>query len=335
MLKPSLVAMSLFTFLASCFGGRKQPEKAPAQPYQRFPETDVTGVRFEHIELQDGFDMKTFFIAPDKRHLYALAYKAFGERIPDDPRQPKRIDARIFELDSKGKVLRHLELKDMDDSWGSSMGLIGNELMVYSGDYFIVINTSTLEIAEKIPVWHEQHFQTKEDIELMTRDEYIPAYMKVFDAAMEKCTDCHWLVWPSGKCFVYVAGPMGKRTLWTPLTYAEDDIAPYRDRFPAMSPSMNPAADTTAGGAEFTVTDGTVRLHEEDVLDGGQELDYPNYKFRSIVQYGLTMGARTLHFSTTDQKRHDARIGFSDNRHLTTADGAVWVRYMGWLYRIE
>lgn len=334
MRKPLLSAMSLLTFLVSCFGGRK-PEKAPVQPYVRFPETDVPGLKFEHIELPDGFHMKSFFVSTDKQHLFVLAYKDFGARIPDDPRPPERTDSRIFELDSKGKVLRQLEFRDTDDTWGASMGMIGDELMFYTGDNFLVINTVTLKVAEKIPVWYDQHFPTKQNIELMTRDEYIPAYQALFDAAIAKCTNCHWLEWPSGKLFVYSAGAVGKRVMWSPVTYMDEVVDPLKKRFPPIDVSRNPTADTTAGGDNFTITDGSAIVKEEAWLDGGRELDYPNYKDRSIVQYGLTIGSRVIHFSTTDQKRQDARLGFSDNRYLATSDGAVWVKYMGWLYRIE
>lgn len=327
--------MSLFTFLASCFGAPKEPKKPPAVPYPRFPETDVAGLKFEHIELEDGFSMKTFFIAPDKQHLYVLAYKDFGKRIPDDPRPPERTDTRVYELDSKGVIKRHVEFRNTDDVWGSSMGMIGDELMLYSGDQFVVINTTSFTAKEKIPVWHEQHFPTKQNIELMTRDEYIPAYEALFDAAIEKCADCHWLVWPSGKYFVYVAGPPGKRAMWSPLTYEDVRIDPLKKKFPAIAVAVNPNVVESTKTSGFKATDGAVTIHEEEILDGGKELDYPNYKYRSIVNYALTIGTRVIHFSTTDQKRQDARIGFADNVYLTTADGAAWVRYMGWLYRIE
>lgn len=323
--------MSLFTFLASCVGARTEAAKATVAEHPRFPETDAAGVTFEHIVLPDGFSMKTFFIAPDKQSLYALAYKDFGTRIPDDPRPAERTDIRVYELDTKGVAKRHLELRNTADVYGSSVGMIGDELMMYTGDQFVVINTTTLTSKETIPVWHEQHFPTKQNIELMTRDEYIPAYEKLFDAALKDCTHCHWLVWPSGKYFVYVSGPPGKRAMWSPLTYEDHIIDPLKKRFPTITVAENVRAGTNGGG--FMVTDGAVTIHEEDILDGGRELDYPNYKDRSIVQYAMTIGSRILHFSTTDRKRQDARIGFADNAYLTTADGAVWVRYMGWLYR--
>lgn len=326
--------MSLFTFLAGCFGARKEPSKPPAVPHPRFPDTDVAGLKFEHIELADGFSMKTFFIAPDKQHVYVLAYKDFGKRIPDDPRPPERTDTRVFELDAKGVIQRHVELKNTGDSWGSSMGLIGDELMLYTGDDFVVVNTKSFTAKEKIPVWYDQHFPTKQNIELMTRDEYIPAYEALFDAAIKNCTNCHWLVWPSGKYFVYVSGPPGKRAMWSPLTYEDERIDPLKKQFPPVAVSVNPNVNDGVKGGGFTVTDGAAKIHEEDILDGGRELDYPNYKDRSIVQYALTIDTRVIHFSTTDQKRQDARLGFADNMYLTTADGAVWVRYMGWLYRI-
>lgn len=66
-----------------------------------------------------------------------------------------------------------------------------------------------------------------------------------------------------------------------------------------------------------------------------QHAAVPNNSYRSIVNFVLTVGTREIYFSTTDQNRKDARIGFADNVYLTTADGAVWVRYMSWLYRRE
>lgn len=327
--------MSLFTFLTGCFGARKEPERPSATPFPRFPDTDVTGVKFEHIGLEDGFSMKTFFISPDKQHVYVLAYKDIGKRIPDDPRPPERTDARLIELDMKGVAKRRIELPHTRDAWGSSMGLIDDELMFLTGDHLIVLDTKSFKPRERIPVWYDQHFPTKQNIELMTRDEYLPAYEALFDAATRDCTTCRWLVWPGGKQYVYVPGPAGKRAAWEPLTYEDEVIDPLKKRFPPIAVSLNPTMTGGVEGGHFTVTDGAAKIVEEAILDGGRELDYPNYKSRSIVQYALSIGTRVLHFSTTDQKRQDARLGFADNIYLTTADGAVWVRYMGWLYRIE
>ncbi|MEO7999528.1 MAG: hypothetical protein ABI852_18900, partial [Gemmatimonadaceae bacterium] len=135
--------------------------------------------------------------------------------------------------------------------------------------------------------------------------------------------------------FVYVSAPAGKRAMWSPLTYEEVRIDPLRKKFPLIAVTDNPNVYDGVKGGGFKATDGAVTIHEEELLDGGKELDYPNYKYRSIVNYALTIGTRVIHFSTTDQRRHDARVGFADNVYLTTADGAAWVRYMGWLYRIE
>ena len=332
MRKPVLGAMTILSFLAGCFGARK-PEKVAVKPYPRFPETDVPGLAFEHIELGNGFQMKPSSSLPTNSTCTRSATRTRGTRAPDDPRPAERTDAAIFEMDPNGKPLRHLELRGSDDGWGTSIGMIGNELMFYSGDHFIVINTSTMKVAEKIPVWHEQHFPTKQDIEMMTRDEYIPAYLEKFDAAMEKCTDCHWLVWPSGKYFVYVAGAAGKRALWSPIDYTAETIEPLKKKFPTISVVTNPGADS--GVSNPTIVDGSAKIREEAEIDDGQELDYPNYKNRSIVQYELTIGSRVIHFSTGDRNRQDRRVGFADNNYITTADGAVWLRHMHWLYRVQ
>ncbi|MCB0652194.1 MAG: hypothetical protein KDC85_13035 [Saprospiraceae bacterium] len=39
-------------------------------------------------------------------------------------------------------------------------------------------------------------------------------------------------------------------------------------------------------------------------------------------------------FSTTDLDQHNLHLNFSDNLMLSLADGSVWVRYEGLLYRM-
>ena len=330
--------MSLLSLLAGCFGrsAADRPTRAPAE-YPRFPATDVAGVAFRPVALDPGFSVRSFFLAPDKQRLYVLGDRRAGGDPPDRPR------LRLFALDVTGTITHRLDLKPTDGGWGASLGMVGDELLLYAGDHFVVLDPASLTARERIPVWHEEHFPTAADIELMTPDEQRAAYVPLMDAALAHCPTCRWLEWPSGKYFVFVTGAtgrargtsVGRRAAWSPLTYEDAVIAPLKQRFAPLAVATNPRVSSDAGGDHLTVVDGAVQLREEDVLSGGTELDYPNYKPRVVVQYALTVGGRVLHFSTTDRQRHDRRVGLADNAYLTTADGAAWVRYMGRLYRIE
>src|SRR5687767_605096 len=97
--------LSLLSFLAACFGQKSsESPKQPTAEYPRFPATDVTGATFERISLDEGFVMKTFFIAPDKQTVYVFAYKEDDDGGPDSPYPVKRSDVRMFALDAKGKI---------------------------------------------------------------------------------------------------------------------------------------------------------------------------------------------------------------------------------------
>ena len=299
---------------------------------------------FRPVTLDAGFAVRSFFLAPDKQRLYVLGEHRAGGQSPDRPR------LRLFALDVTGTITHRLDLTPTDGGWGASLGLLGGELLLFAGDHFVVLDPPSLTARERIPVWHEEHFPTAADIALMTPDEQRAAYVPLMDAALAHCPTCRWLEWPSGKYFVFVAGAPGEvrakarrqaagrasgtRAAWSPLTYEDAVIAPLKQRFAPLAVATNPHVSSDAGGDHLTVVGGAVQLREADVLSGGTELDYPNYKRRVVVQYALTVGARVLHFSTTDRGRHDRRVGFADNGYLTTADGAAWVRYMGQLYRI-
>jgi hypothetical protein len=328
--------MWVLSLLASCFG-RKTPEerRTPVAEYPRFPATDVAGVEFARVALDDGFRMQSFFIAPDKASVYVLGYRSYEGRDPDGPHLVELTDLRLFALDVKGRIVRRLDMKRTDDAWGSSMGMIGDELLLFTGDQFVVLDATSFKARERIPVWHDQHFPTKDDIEMMTPDEQRDAYAPLMDAALRDCAACRWLEWPSGKYFVFVEGARGRRAAWSPMTYEDRVIDPLRARFAPLAVSMNPRVSTDPGGDGFTAADGALTIREEDLLSAGTELDYPNYKSRMVAQYALTAGGRVAHFSTTDRKRHDLRLGFADNAYLATADGAAWVRYMGGLFRLD
>jgi hypothetical protein len=328
--------MWVLSLLASCFGRKTPAEREPTvAEYPRFPATDVADAAFALVALDDGYRMKSFFIAPDKASVYVLGHRSYEGKDPDGPYLVELTDLRLFALDAKGRITRRFDMKRTDLAWGSSMAMIDGELLVLTGDQFVVIDAASFRARERIPVWHDQHFPTAGDIEMMTPDEQRDAYVPLMDAALRDCAGCRWLAWPSGQYFVMAPGPRGKRAAWSPLTYADEVVAPLRQRFAPLTPSMNPHVSTDAGGDGFTAVDGDATLREEDLLSGGTQLDYPNYKGRMVAQYALTTGPRVVHFSTTDRDRQDLRLGFADNVYLTTADGAVWVRYMGELFRME
>jgi len=330
---PILLAMSILSLLFGC-NPKKTPPKAEEWP--RFPETDNPYIKIEPVQLDSGFLARSFFIQQDKQHVYVLGYKKDARRNPDDPSERETSDFRLYAIDTEGRPKRHLNLMRIDRYWGGSFGMLDNQLMIRLGDYFLVLDIAKFTIQEKISVYDKQFFPSKQKVELMTFDEQRDAYQALFDEMLEKCTGCKWLDWtPGGEYLVFVPGPAGKRSAWSPMSYEDELLADLKSRFELISVPLNPQTNNTQDGSEMYISDAGAKIREAEYLSGGTELDYPNYKNRSVLQYEMTLGDKKLHFSTTDKKRHDLRLRFSDNAMLSTADGAAWVTYEGVLYRIE
>lgn len=329
-----LFTMSLFSLLFGC-----NTKKTPAKPQEwpRFPETDHPAAKVVSVPLDSGFWVKSFFITPEKQYVYVLGYRkiipAMEEGEVLDPNQRDLADFRLYCLDSKGQIKHRLNLTQQRAYESSSFGLLGNQLMLQFGDQFLVLDAQKFAIQEKIPVYDTQYFPSKQEVEMMAPDEQRDAYQLLFDALLEKCTSCKWLHWiPGGQYYVFVQGSAGKRAAWSPMSYEDGLLADLKSRFDSIVPSMNPKAVI---GDHFYCADGPAQLREIEYLSAGTELDYPNYKSRTVLQYEMIVGDKTLHFSTTDKKRHQLRVGSPDNLMLSTLDGCAWVEYEGILYRVE
>lgn len=333
---PILLTMSLFSILFGC-EEQKKPEKPPME-WPRFPATDKPQVQFVAIGL-DHFSIKSFFIAEDKRSVYVL-----GKRSSEAPKKRKegfeprpgefgQVDCRLFCLDTKGKIKYHKDILRTDWLDGGSFGLLEGQLLLRVGDCFLVLDPKTFAILEKIPVHDPTYVPWKETER--TRDEQQADYQRQFDQLYQKAT-AKWLDWlPVPEYLVFVQGPSGKRSAWFPMTYEDDLLADLKKRFEPILVARNPNIVVSETGANFTITDGPSKIKEADCLSAGTQLDYPNYKNRSVLQYEMILGNKTLRFSTTDKDRHDLRLRFSDNLYLTTEDGSAWAIYEGVLYRIE
>ena len=151
--------MWVLSLLASCFGqsSSDRRQQHAAAEYPRFPATDVADVAFQPVALDSGFVVKTFFLSLDKRRVYVLGEKPPGSDDPDLPPSRPRAGQRgqrLFALDATGTITHRLDLKRTDDGWGSSLGMIGDELLLFTGDHFVVLDPASVTERERIPVWH-------------------------------------------------------------------------------------------------------------------------------------------------------------------------------------
>lgn len=331
----NLLAMSLLSIL---FGCNSKPTPAAAKAWPRFPATDHPETKVVAVPLDDGFTAKSFFIPEDRQSVLVLGIRVNKKTLDGEPLPGEQgeTDYRVYSFDLNGKKKKHKDIFHTNNSWGASFGVLENQLLLQIADYFLVLDPETLNPGEKIPVYDEQHFPSKQKVELMTPDEQRDAYQKLFDALPEKHASCKWLDWyPGGQYYVFVQGAAGHRAAWSPLTYEDELLADLKRRFEPIVVQRNPEAIIPEKGGNFQMSDAGGQVREAGYLSAGTELDYPNYKSRTIVQYEVKMGNKTLHFSTSDQERHNLRLGFADNMLLTTADGVAWVSYEGVLYRME
>lgn len=330
-----LLTMSIISFLFGCTS-KKTPKKVEEWP--RFPATDNSEITVTPISLADGYRLSSFYIAPDKQYLYVLASRIpvneseleNGEKRPGDP---DYVDYLLLCLDTSGQIKFQKEMLHTDWMYGGTFGLLEGELLLRIGDWFLVLEPKTFDVKEKIPVHDSRYIPWKEPE--MTRDEHQADYQAKFNALQDHCKTCRWLYWPSGQEYmVFVQGTVGKRSAWTPMSYEDDLLADLKQRFEPLMVPINPQAMNDDSN-RIDITDASAHLLEVEYLSAGTQLDYPNYKSRSVLQYELTVNNKKGRFSTTDKDRHNLHLGFSDNWMLSMADGAVWVVYEGVLYRIQ
>ncbi len=335
-MKHTLLFMSLITFLFGC-GGKKTSADASAktEAWPRFPATDNPSVQVEPVRLEGDFGLRAFFIAPDKQSVYVLGVRNSqhgNQREGGEPRPgpPDQVNYRLYCLDAMGQVKKQVDMLRTDWIGGGSFGLLEGQLMLRVGDWLLVLDPVKLTILEKIPVHESIYIPWKQTV--LMPDEHRADYQKKFDALYEK-PGTKWLYWTaSGEHWVFVQGAAGKRSAWPPMDYEDELLADLEKRFPPLQVSLNPTAfspDSTQ------VSDGAAAIREAELRSDGTQLDYPNYRNRSVLQYEMTLGDKKARFSTTDRDQHSLRVGYSDNMMLTTADGAVWVSFEGVIYRVK
>ncbi len=332
-----LFTMSLLSLLFGC-NTKKTPEKV--EEYPRFPATDHPEAKVIPVALDSNYWLKSYYITPDKQNVYVLGYrkivKPMKEGEEPNPGEPRLADYRLYSLDNKGQIIHRLDLPRDEAYAGGSFVLLDNQLMLGISGEMLVLDQEKFTIQEKIPIYDSQSFPSKQDVELMTPDEQRDAYQEKFDAILAKPASCRWLEWsPGGGYLIFVQGPPGKRSAWDPISWEDEALADLKSRFEPMVVARNPNANNYEKGENFRCVDGPVQIRELDYLSAGTQLDWPNYKNRTVVQYEMIVGAKTLHFSTTDKSRHNLRMSFADNLMLSTSDGSGWLAYEGILYRVE
>ena len=99
----------------------------------------------------------------------------------------------------------------------------------------------------------------------------------------------------------------------------------------AINPGWNYNADTGL----FRLEDGNLVLETTKKVSMGTQLDYPNYKSRSAMQYELLIGDKKARFATTDRFRYPLYVFCAQNDYLSATGAEAWIAYDGILYRLE
>ncbi len=331
----ALLLISLISFMFGCSGKKTPATKQAAWP--QFPESDNPSVRIEAV-LPDSLSvLNAFYIPSDKKQVYVLVCQQPPRKNPDaNFNVPAIVDFKLLCLDEKGKILHQMKLPDSDARYGADFGMLDGRIFIRLSDCFLGLDTAKLTITEKIPIWFDQRFPSKDKVELMMPHEQRAAYRAAFEKAIKSARSCQFLDWtPSGEGYALIGDASGKRAAWSPQQFVDNHVEELKKLYPNLRVTLYAGYQYDAAKDLQQIADEQAHIQELEYLPGGSQLVYPNYKERRILQHEMTVAGKQLRFSTTDRNGHDLRLVFSDNKMLSTWDGAAWVQYEGVLYRVD
>ena len=323
-----IVLVLLGMSLLGCFR-KKTPPKT--DPWPRFPASDNPNMAIVQLIFPDSFGVQTFFISPDRQHVFVLCSRISPrQKRAAHPSIPTKMDYLLASLDANGQPVAQKTWLNTDMNGRGLFFEVQDEFMLYLGNFLLVLNPQTLDILEKIPVHSPLYIAWKETER--THDEQQADYKKALEAVLQKENVYFLECWAGGQYFIFEQGVAGKRAAWMDINYEPESRTALKAQLPLMAANHN---RPMPGDTLCKITDEAAYLHEIELLSGGTQFSYPNYKTRSIVQYEMMANAQKIRFSTTDKDNHALKVGVSDNGLLTSAGGTAWLKYEDMLFRVR
>ena len=315
-----LLLMSLFSLLFGCGNKSKNKEKYPEVPH--FPQTDNPACRPEPVPMDSVFFAQAFIISPDRQSVFVLAYGMEGT--------PDRMPYQLLRLDAAGRVQAKMLMPD--SQWADSPCFWWEDDGALTVMLANAIETFDPAAMKAVRVWQQvdiKNFLPQKRLDQLTYDEQDTAYRQALERAAAKSRSAYVLRVLN---LHFLLLDTGGKTLQAWYLRDDDDIERFAAKF-GLRKGAQYDEKTKDGGDD--VSDGNVRMSTlaHEMLD--YKIAYPDLKYIGSRTLALTDGKQTARFKLSNKGNHSMDLQYSDNQHLTTADGAVWVMYERQLYRVR
>ena len=327
-------ALLLLWLVSALFGCNNRNSKKPKQDLPWFPNTDNPAVQVMEIPLDSGYTVQTFFISPERKEVYVVAHTRVvisGQYKLEDR---FRTDYLLLHLDAQGQVLQRQELPGSRHSSSAALWLEHQNLVFYLDDKVRLYDAGSMRITEEIPCYVQHDFPSTKNLVELFPEEQLELYLPAREKALNKSVSTRVLSLPSGGGLVLLLEmEKHKRSVWAILDSLEADQ--FTRKYGQIEPPSNPGWNYNSETGLFRLEDGSMVLETTKEVSMGTQLDYPNYKSRSAMQYELLIGGKKTHFATTNRFRYPLYVRCAQNDYLSATGAEAWIAYDGKLYRLE
>lgn len=326
-------ALLLLWLLSLLFGCGGRSAKKPKQDLPWFPNTDNPALQVMEIPLDSGYTIQTFLVAPERKEIYVLARTRMVMSKKHILEERWRTDYQLLHLDAQGQVLQRRELANCQDSDPAFLWLEGNALFFFANDKGRLFDLASLEPVEEIPYYAQYVFPSSKNLQELFPEEQLELYAPARAQALKKSSFTRILELPkAGGTVLLLENTNKSRSLWTILD--ETDLEQLRALYPLIQPKLNDNWKYNPETGLYQVGDKDIFLETTAKVSMGTQLDYPNYKSRSAIQYEMSLHGEKVRFATNDRSRKPLYVQFSQNDYLSATGTEVWLGYNGSLYRL-
>jgi hypothetical protein len=327
-------ALLLLWLISALFGCNNRNSKKPKQDLPWFPNTDNPAVQVMEIPLDSGYTVQTFFVATERKEVYVVANNRVMTSGQHKLEDRFRTDYLLLHLDAKGQILQRVELPESRYSYSSYLWLEHQNLVFYLDDKVRLYDAESMKLTEEIPCYAQHDFPSNKKLVELFPEEQLELYLPAREKALKKSISTRVLSLPSGGGVVLLLEmAKQKRTVWAILDSLEVDQ--FTRQYGQIEPPANRGWNYNSETGLFRLEDGNMVLETTKKVSMGTQLDYPNYKSRSAMQYELLIGDKKAHFATTDRYRYPLYVRCAQNDYLSASGTEAWIVYDGKLYRLE
>lgn len=328
------LALLLFSILSLLFGCGGRNAKKAKQDLPWFPNIDNSAVQVMEIPLDSGYTVQTFFVAPERKEVYVVAHTRVEQSGDYKLEDRFRTDYLLLHLDAKGQVLQRCELPNSRHSAPSYLWLEHQNLVFYLDDKVRLYDAGSMKVTEEIPCYVKHDFPSPKNLEELFPEEQLELYLPAREKALKKSVSTRVLSLPRTRAVVLLLEEAKqKRSVWAILDSLEVDQ--FTRKYGLIEPPSNPGWNYNSETGFFRLEDGHMVLETTKEVSMGTQLDYPNYKLRSAMQYELLIGGKKARFATTNRSRMPLYVLCSQNNYLSATGTEAWIAYDGILYRLE